>query len=107
MAGLLPWTVPELNSGWCQMATVQAALEAARSARSHYGASTPLANSQVVNGAAYGVMKLTLHADSYDWQFVPEAGKTFTDTGVTLITDQPQTGVEAKDSAWGKENCWG
>jgi fructose transport system substrate-binding protein len=34
-------------------------------------------------------------------------GKTFTDTGVTLITDQPQTGVDAKDSAWGKENCWG
>jgi fructose transport system substrate-binding protein len=24
-----------------------------------------------------------------------------------LITDQPQSGVEAKDSAWGKQNCWG
>jgi fructose transport system substrate-binding protein len=35
------------------------------------------------------------------------AGKDFVDTGVTLITDQPQSGVEAKDSAWGKENCWG
>jgi fructose transport system substrate-binding protein len=35
------------------------------------------------------------------------AGKEFVDTGVTLITDQPQTGVDAKDSAWGKENCWG
>jgi fructose transport system substrate-binding protein len=34
-------------------------------------------------------------------------GKNFTDTGVQLITDQPQTGQEAKDSAWGKENCWG
>ena len=34
-------------------------------------------------------------------------GKDFVDTGVTLISDQPQTGVEAKDSAWGKENCWG
>ena len=34
-------------------------------------------------------------------------GKTFTDTGVTLITDQPQAGVDAKDSAWGKQNCWG
>ncbi len=29
------------------------------------------------------------------------------DTGVELITDDPQTGVEAKDSAWGKQNCWG
>jgi fructose transport system substrate-binding protein len=35
------------------------------------------------------------------------AGKSFVDTGVTLITDQPQTGVDAKDSTWGKENCWG
>ena len=35
------------------------------------------------------------------------AGKTFVDTGVQLITDDPQTGVEAKDSAWGKQNCWG
>ena len=34
-------------------------------------------------------------------------GKTFTDTGVTLITDQPQTGVESKHTTFGKENCWG
>jgi fructose transport system substrate-binding protein len=34
----------------------------------------------------------------------PEAS---VDTGVQLITDDPQTGVEAKDSAWGKQNCWG
>ena len=35
------------------------------------------------------------------------AGKAFVDTGATLITDQPQTGVDAKDSTWGKQNCWG
>ena len=35
------------------------------------------------------------------------AGKDFVDTGAQLITDDPQTGVEAKDSAWGKQNCWG
>ncbi|MEO6086593.1 MAG: sugar ABC transporter substrate-binding protein [Umezawaea sp.] len=35
------------------------------------------------------------------------AGKSFVDTGVTLITDKPTTGVESKDSAWGLENCWG
>ncbi|MEV6491590.1 sugar ABC transporter substrate-binding protein [Actinoplanes sp. NPDC051633] len=35
------------------------------------------------------------------------AGKDFVDTGATLITDQPQDGVDAKDSAWGKQNCWG
>jgi fructose transport system substrate-binding protein len=39
----------------------------------------------------------------------PEAseGKDFVDTGATLITDQPQAGIEAKDSAWGAQNCWG
>lgn len=31
----------------------------------------------------------------------------YTDTGVTLITDQPQEGVESQDSAFGLENCWG
>src|SRR6201991_3354701 len=35
------------------------------------------------------------------------AGKDFVDTGAQLITDDPQAGVEAKDSAWGKQNCWG
>lgn len=31
----------------------------------------------------YGVLRLTLHAGSYDWEFVPEAGKTWTDSGTT------------------------
>jgi fructose transport system substrate-binding protein len=35
------------------------------------------------------------------------AGKNFVDTGVTLITDQPQDGIKAENSTWGKENCWG
>ena len=34
----------------------------------------------------------------------PEAS---VDTGVELITDDPQDGVESKDSAYGLENCWG
>jgi hypothetical protein len=34
------------------------------------------------SSTTFGVLKLTLHASSYDWQFVPEAGHTFTDTGV-------------------------
>jgi fructose transport system substrate-binding protein len=35
------------------------------------------------------------------------AGKDFVDTGVQLISDDPQTGVDSKDTAWGKQNCWG
>lgn len=31
----------------------------------------------------------------------------YTDTGVTLITDQPQIDVDAKDTGYGLENCWG
>jgi len=31
----------------------------------------------------------------------------YKDTGVTLITDDPQDGVESKDSKFGSENCWG
>ena len=38
-------------------------------------------NSQVRNADTFGVIKFTLHADSYDWEFVPEAGKSFTDSG--------------------------
>ncbi|MEU0478368.1 sugar ABC transporter substrate-binding protein [Streptosporangium sp. NPDC006013] len=31
----------------------------------------------------------------------------YTDTGVTLITDKPADGVDAKDTAFGLQNCWG
>ncbi|MFF0383793.1 sugar ABC transporter substrate-binding protein [Streptomyces sp. NPDC004286] len=31
----------------------------------------------------------------------------YTDTGVTLITDKAQSGVDAKDTAYGLDNCWG
>jgi fructose transport system substrate-binding protein len=31
----------------------------------------------------------------------------YTDTGVTLITDKAQSGVDSKDTAFGLANCWG
>src|SRR3954452_25236353 len=34
------------------------------------------------------------------------AGKTFVDTGVNLITDQPQNGVPSQDTTFGQQNCW-
>lgn len=49
--------------------------------RSHYRFGFPIANSEVRNSDTYGVLKLTLHPESYSWEFVPEAGKTFTDLG--------------------------
>jgi hypothetical protein len=42
-----------------------------------------LPTSQVRNANTFGVLKLTLSSSSYGWQFVPVAGKTFTDSGTT------------------------
>jgi fructose transport system substrate-binding protein len=36
-----------------------------------------------------------------------EAPSGYTDTGVTLITDNPQDGVTSEDSTFGVDNCWG
>jgi hypothetical protein len=49
--------------------------------KNHYAIGSPIANSEVRNAVTFGVLKLTLHPTSYDWQFIPEAGKTFTDSG--------------------------
>jgi len=38
-------------------------------------------NCQVFDKSTHGLLKLTLHPDSYDWEFIPEPGKTFTDSG--------------------------
>jgi len=47
----------------------------------HYRFGFPIANSEVRNSDTYGVLKLTLHPESYSWEFIPVAGKTFTDSG--------------------------
>jgi hypothetical protein len=39
------------------------------------------ANSEVRDATAFGVLKLTLKPKGYDWQFIPELGKTFIDSG--------------------------
>ena len=48
----------------------------------HYSfKATPEPNSQVRNATTFGVLKLTLKPGGYDWQFVPVAGSSFTDSG--------------------------
>ncbi|MEO5590281.1 MAG: Ig-like domain-containing protein [Gemmatimonadaceae bacterium] len=42
---------------------------------------TTRANSQVFDVTSFGVIKLTLSAGSYTWQFIPIAGQSFTDSG--------------------------
>ncbi len=43
-------------------------------------AGTPLATSIVINTTTWGVLKLTLHENSYDYEFIPVTGQTFTDS---------------------------
>jgi acid phosphatase type 7 len=38
-------------------------------------------NREAGNDTTFGVLKLTLRSTSYDWQFVPVAGQTYTDSG--------------------------
>jgi len=59
---------------------------------SHRIMGKPQPNSEARNNDTYGVLKLTLHPKSYDWQFVPEGGKSFTDSGSAVCHDsQHQT----------------
>ena len=50
--------------------------------RSNYQISNPIANTEVYNDDTYGVLELTLHQKSYDWEFIPVEGETFSDSGV-------------------------
>ena len=49
----------------------------------HTSFTTVAANSEVRDASTFGILAVTLHPTSYDWQFIPEAGKTFTDSGST------------------------
>jgi hypothetical protein len=48
----------------------------------HYSFGTPIANTETYNTDTNGVLKLTLFANSYTWQFIPEAGEAYTDSGM-------------------------
>jgi acid phosphatase type 7 len=41
----------------------------------------PIANSEVHNDETYGVLRLTLRPEGYEWRFVPVEGARFTDSG--------------------------
>lgn len=49
--------------------------------RSHYAFGTIRANSIVRNGDTYGVLRLSLAAAGWSFSFVPEAGRSFADSG--------------------------
>lgn len=49
--------------------------------RDQYAAGAPILGSEAIAGNLFGVLKLTLHAGSYDWRFVPQWGTSYTDSG--------------------------
>ena len=49
--------------------------------KNHRPFGEPKPNSELRDATAFGVLKLTLKPKGYDWQFIPEAGKSFTDSG--------------------------
>jgi fructose transport system substrate-binding protein len=56
--------------------------------------------------AVLGIEAIKAFADTGE-KPAPTEGKSFVDTGVTLITDSPVDGVESITSAEGLELCWG
>ena len=46
------------------------------------------------------MLKLTLHANSYDWQFVPIAGESFTDSGTGTPHGPAAKSFKATSDAW-------
>ena len=59
--------------------------------RSHTPLGIPQPNSEVRNFDTYGVLKLTFSPAKFAWEFIPEAGKTFRDSGEGMCHNAIQT----------------
>ena len=58
-----------------------------------YGLGSAEPNSEVRNNKTYGVLKLTLSADGYTWEFLPVAGASFTDSGSGTCHGAPGSAI--------------
>lgn len=56
--------------------------------RSHDLLGFAVRNSEVRNWNTYGVLKLTLQPGKYTWEFIPEEGKSFRDSGSGICHNQ-------------------
>jgi hypothetical protein len=52
-------------------------------------------NSEIRKAETWGVLQMTLRANSFDWRFVPVAGETFTDAGTDTCTPAPAPAAPA------------
>jgi hypothetical protein len=72
---------PQDPSGSLDEANGVVQIVAGTGGKSHYPFGSPKPNSVARSSTAFGVLKLTLHATSYDFAFQPIPGDTFTDSG--------------------------
>jgi hypothetical protein len=57
--------------------------------KSHTMLGIPQPNSEVRNDNTYGVLKMTLAAHNYKWEFIPVPGGSFRDSGKGVCHNQP------------------
>jgi hypothetical protein len=62
------------------------------------------ANSEARNAGTYGVLKLTLGSENYGWEFVPVAGKTYTDQGTGACHGAPPAVINAGQDRYASQN---
>jgi hypothetical protein len=72
---------PQTATGAADPARGIVQIVAGTGGRSHYALGTIRSNSLVRNTDTYGVLRLALGAGSWTFDFVPQAGSTFTDGG--------------------------
>jgi peptidoglycan/xylan/chitin deacetylase (PgdA/CDA1 family) len=72
-----------------------------------------VATSQVLNNSTHGIIKLAMHAGSYDWSFVNDGESTFTDSGTGSCHGRPDNAAptttisingQAPSSGWYNAN---
>ena len=66
--------------------------------RSHDPLGLAMPNSEVRNVGTYGVLKLTLSPQGYTWEFLPEEGKTFHDSGAGFCHNRAPEQARVKTS---------
>ncbi len=64
-----------------------------------YGFTTNQPNTEIRDNSTTGVLKLTLHDTSYDWEFIPVPGGTFTDSGTADCVGEGNTAPPAPPPA--------
>lgn len=67
--------------------------------RSHDPLGFPIPNSEVRNADTFGVLKLTLSPRGYTWEFIPEEGKAFRDSGEGVCHNQIPREAQATSSS--------